>query len=199
MINVDFWQGRYESQNTPWDLGQASPHFVELLQHPPAFLKPGKMAVLGSGRGHDAVLFAQQGFEVTGFDYAPGAIEEARRLYGNLVRFEQANIFDLADPAGPHAKQYNYLLEHTCFCAIHPKERQAYAHTAQNLLKPGGYLIGIFWEHDDPDGPPFPTTQADILDAFGAHFEVVDMQDKAPAANRSGIERLIILRRKAEL
>lgn len=197
MIGVDFWQGRYDASNTPWDLGGPSPHFVELLKQPPAFLKPGNMVVFGAGRGHDAALFAQHGFDVLGLDYAPGAVQAASQLYGSVARFEQANIFDLVDPASPKAGTFDYLLEHTCFCAILPQERSAYVQAAGNLLKPGGYLIGIFWEHGETDGPPFSTTEADLRRAFEPIFDVVDIQAKSPAADRSGTERLVILRRKA--
>ena len=197
MIGVDFWQGRYESSNTPWDLGGPSAHFAALLQDPPDWLTPGDMAVLGSGRGHDAALFAQQGFAVTGFDYAPGAVAAATQLYGAIARFEQADIFELADPASPYANRFDYVLEHTCFCAILPQERTAYAQSATNLLKPGGYLIGVFWEHSQTDGPPFSTTKAEIQDVFGPGFEMIDMQERPPVSDRSGVERLVILRRKA--
>jgi len=200
MIKVDFWQGRYETENTPWDLGGPSPHFVALLNQKPDFLKPGKMAVFGSGRGHDAALFAQNSLDVTGFDYAPGAVEEARKLYGSLaIRFEQADLFDMSKADSPWAGQFDFLLEHTCFCAILPQDRAAYAQSARNILKPGGYLIGVFWEHQDEDGPPFSTTEADIRQIFGADFELCSISENTPASGRAGIERLAVLRRKMEV
>ena len=199
MLNVDFWQNRYATHNTPWDLGEASPHFVEFLKQRPDWLKPGKMAVPGSGRGHDAALFAQAGFDVIGFDYAPGAIQEAQTRYGQIARFQQANLFDMAQPDSPWAGQFDYVLEHTCFCAILPQERPAYVKSVQNLLKPSGYLIGVFWEHQDPDGPPFSTTETQIRSDFQTAFELVSIQPKAPADDRSGTERLVILRRTIDV
>lgn len=199
MLNLDFWQDRYATGNTPWDLGGPSPHFEALLARQPAFLTPGKMAVFGAGRGHDAALFAKAGFDVVGFDYAPGAIESARQRYGSLVQFEQADIFALADPGSPWAKQFDYILEHTCFCAIHPKEREAYVQSVLNLLKPGGLIIGVFWEHADEDGPPFSTTEADLQERFGSDFDMISNESRMPVSDRGGIERLVILRRKTEL
>lgn len=199
MLDLDFWQGRYETGDTPWDLGGPSPHLVELIARKPNLLPTGKMAVFGAGRGHDAALFAQAGLEVVGFDYAPGAVESARHLYGNLLQFEQANIFDLSNPTSPWAGQFDAILEHTCFCAIHPKEREFYVESVLNLLKPGGYLIGIFWEHNDPDGPPFSTTLADLEHYFKPHFTTVLNEEKTPVSDREGVERLVVLRRKTEL
>lgn len=198
MVYVDFWQDRYQSGNMPWDLGHASPHFEYLLKTQSEKLPPGRMAVLGSGRGHDAAYFAAAGFEVTGFDYAPGAVEAARQLYGNAVTFVQADICDLAfaAPGSPYHQAFDYLLEHTCFCAIHPSQRDDYARSARDLLKPGGLLIGVFWEHGDDDGPPHNTTLADVDRHFGEGFERIRMEERPPVSDREGVERLLLLRRK---
>lgn len=198
-ISIDFWDGRYETGDTPWDLGGPSPHFVELLKNRPDFLKPGRVAVPGSGRGHDAALFAREGFEVVGFDYAPAAVEQARQQQGDMqgrVRFEEADIFALGTPGSPWHRQFDYVVEHTCFCAILPKERAAYAQTVRNLLKPGGYLIGVFWQHTgrNEDGPPFVTTLDEVREVFEPDFEILSVDEKKPAIDRSGVERLIILR-----
>lgn len=194
MISVDFWQNRYETEETPWDLGGPSPHWMELLAAKPEWLKPGKMAVPGSGRGHDAALFGQANFDVVGFDYSPGAVERANKLYDKIAKFEQADIFNLA--TSPWAGQFDYVLEHTCFCAILPKQRTDYVQNMQALLKPGGYLFGIFWEHGDPDGPPFSTNPKELETLFGTSFELISSADKTPASDRSGIERLVVFRKK---
>jgi len=204
MLDIQFWQSRYDSGQTPWDLGQASPHFINLLQDRPAWLVPGKMAVLGSGRGHDAALFAKAGFEVVGFDYAPGAVQAAQAQYGqaqpgNAVKFQQMDIFELANPQSPWAGQFDYVLEHTCFCAILPKQRPAYLDSVKNILKPGGILIGVFWELNDPDGPPFTTTETQLHESFDSDFELLSMQTYPAAMNREGFERLVILRRSTEV
>ena len=199
MLDIQFWQSRYESGQTPWDLDQASPHLISLLDDPPVWLTPGKMAVLGSGRGHDAALFAKAGFEVMGFDYAPGAIQEAQRRYGDIAQFRQMDIFDLANPHSPWAGQFDYVLEHTCFCAILPNQREAYLASVKNILKPGALLIGVFWEHADPDGPPFSTTEAELKAYFEPEFEFLLLQAYPAVMNREGTERLAILRHSSEV
>ncbi len=199
MLDVSFWENRYESENTPWDLAGPSPHFLDLLASGPDFLVPGQMAVLGAGRGHDAALFARNGFEVTGFDYAPEAVRLAGALYGSDVRFIQADVFTLADPDSGYVEQFDYVLEHTCFCAILPEQRAAYARSAAALLKPGGYLLGVFWEHPNTDGPPFSTTQEQVHACFDKGFDLISAENRKAVDGRGGIERLIVLRRKVEL
>lgn len=165
-LSVDFWEERYASQHTPWDLAKPAPPFVALIKK--EHLPPGKMAVLGAGRGHDAAFFARQGYEVMGFDYATLAIQEATEVYGDLCRFVQADIFNLPTQ---YQYQFDYVLEHTCFCAIHPTQRQAYVKTVDFLLKPGGKLVGLFWDHDGHGGPPYSTPGEEVKRLFKTAFE----------------------------
>src|SRR5690606_8627042 len=65
------WENRYQQGQTPWDLGTVSPPFVDVYNR--RRLKPGRLAIPGSGPGHEAVYFASRGFDVTAFDVAPSA------------------------------------------------------------------------------------------------------------------------------
>ncbi len=98
--------------------------------------KSGKIAVIGCGQGHDALLFAQHGLEVTGFDFAPSAIASAQKLsqsQGISCEFLQGDIFDL-DAEFPTS--FDYVLEHTCLCAILPELRSKYVKIVHSLIKP---------------------------------------------------------------
>ncbi len=178
--NSQYWENRYQEGTTGWDIGQAAPPFVSLLDSAAA-PKPGKMAVLGSGSGYDALLFAARGFEVIGFDFAPSAITQsvalraiasATELAQNSsisAQFLQRNIFDL--PAEfPH--YFDYVLEHTCFCAIAPGDRQPYVQLVKSLLKPDGELVALFWAHNQLGGPPFGTTTTEIRQYFEPDFRI---------------------------
>jgi len=191
----EFWETLYLQQDTPWDLGQPAPPFEKLLAVRGQSLVRGKMAVLGCGRGHDAALFARYGFDVTGFDMAPKAIEEAKGLYGHQVRFIQADIFRL-DPV--YFGQFDWVLEHTCFCAISPSLRRAYAKTVTQLLKPGGGLIGLFWAHGRIGGPPYSTSRNELDQLFSPNFRI-QLLEKTPfsVSDRQGQEFLGIFYRKA--
>ncbi len=171
VANSQFWENRYIEGTTGWDLGQAAPPFVSLLNSPAA-PSLGKVAVLGSGSGYDALLFAEKGFEVIGFDFAPSAIASASALAQNrgiAAQFLQRNIFDLPDEF-PH--YFDYVLEHTCFCAIEPRLRPSYVQLVKSLLKPSGELIALFWAHNQPGGPPFGTTTAEIRQYFEPDFKI---------------------------
>lgn len=168
-LNAEFWEGRYQEGTARWDLGQPAPPFVGLLQSDAA-PKPGRIAVLGSGRGHDALLFAEHGFDVVGFDFAPSATADAAKAAmdrGLQAEFLQRDIFALADE---FSQDFDYVLEHTCFCAILPEQRPDYVQLVQQLLKPTGELIGLFWAHARPGGPPFGVSLANLKALFYPSF-----------------------------
>lgn len=174
ITDPQYWEQRYQENSDKWDLGQAAPPFASLLATPNS-PKPGKMAVIGSGPGHDALLFAQQGFEVIGFDFAPSAIASAQVLaqtMGIECQFLQRDIFDL--PAEFPAS-FDYVVEHTCFCAIRPELRSRYVQMVHSLLKPNGELIALFWLHNRPGGPPFGSSLEEIQDLFSPVFNTANI------------------------
>ena len=79
----DKWDANYEQGTDGWDLGGPTPVFRRLLRS--QRLLPGRMIVLGAGRGHDAREFARQGYVL---EYTcMCAIDPARRAeYADLVR-----------------------------------------------------------------------------------------------------------------
>lgn len=175
IANSQYWEQRYQEGTDRWDLGKASPPLVSLLNSPELALKRGRVAVLGCGRGYDAMLFADRGFDTIGFDFAPLAITEATTLAqttSNSARFLQRNIFDLADEFPTY---FDYVIEHTCFCAIEPNQRLNYVQIVQQILQPQGELIGIFFTHDRAGGPPFGVTPTQIKQYFQPKFEIISL------------------------
>jgi methyl halide transferase len=191
------WESRYQTDQTPWDLGCPAPPLINLLASAQA-PKPGRIAVLGCGSGHDALLFATAGFDVVGFDLAPTAIAraqataQAREL---MAQFLQRNIFELETE---FLHGFDYVLEHTCFCAIDPTLRSRYVQMVKTLLCPNGQLIALFFTHHRADGPPFGIKPQAILDLFTPDFDVLRWQAaKDSIARRQGEEHLGIFQVKS--
>lgn len=192
----NFWEARYQEGAARWDIGQPAPPFVKFLNSPGAPVD-GRVAVLGCGRGYEALLFASRGFEVVGFDFAPSAIAAASRLAqaaGISARFLQRDIFDLVDEFTGY---FDFVVEHTCFCAISPEKRPQYVRLVNSILRPGGILIGLFFTHSRAGGPPFGVTPAEIERYFSGDFDIISL---APAAEsvpaRQGEEHFALFRRK---
>ena len=126
----------------------------------------------GCGYGYDVRLLAQHGFEAIGVDFAPLAIERAVAQSAGApgtIEYRVADVFDL--PLTERAR-FDYLYEYTCFVAIEPKRRAEYVQLALDLLKPGGLLIGCFYNHGRAGGPPFDVTREEVLALYEPHFEI---------------------------
>ena len=171
-LTPDFWESRYQGGTPRWDLGQAAPPLVHYFTQADA-PRPGNAIVLGCGRGYDAVFLAQQGFAVDGVDFAPSAIAAATQLAaatGVNAQFMQRDIFDLVPE---YAQQFDYVIEHTCFCALAPELREGYVSLVYQLLKPEGQYIGLFFTHNRPGGPPFGIQPTAIRDLFSPQFDIM--------------------------
>ncbi len=190
MPNPEYWEQKYQEQNTRWDIGEAAPPFVSLLSSSSAPL-PRRIAVLGCGRGYDAVLFAKHGFEVIGFDFATSAIVEAEQIAKSEncdIKFLQRDIFDLPKEFTGY---FDYILEHTCFCAIDIERRLSYVEVASSILKPHGQVIGLFFTHNRPGGPPFGATPEEIREYFQDNFKIHYLNPVANSvSSRQGEEHL---------
>lgn len=196
-LSAEAWEERYQKGSDRWNLGFPAPPFVSLLNSPNA-PQPGKLAVLGCGKGHDALLFANLGFEVLGFDFASSAVTEAiasSKIKGITAQFLQRDIFTLDRE---FSDSFDYVVEHTCFCAIDPSRRSQYVKTVKSILKPNGKLIALFYLHQRPGGPPFGANKEEILNYFGADFEPLVFQlAEDSIERRQGDEYLAIFQLKS--
>jgi len=158
------WEADYARNTDGWDLSGPTPVFKRLAAS--RNLPPGRMIVLGAGRGYDAREFARHGFQVTAVDFAPRAVSEMHRLADPAAPIEilQHDIFTLPQEM---SNSFDYVLEYTCFCAIDPARRAQYADLVTRLLKPGGLYIDLAFPLDGrKGGPPFAVTETEVLDLF---------------------------------
>jgi SAM-dependent methyltransferase len=192
----DKWDANYEHGTAGWDLGGPTPVFQRLLQS--GQLIPGRMIVLGAGRGHDAREFARNGFQVTAVDFSSQAVREMHRLASPEAPVEilQHDIFTL--PATLN-NSFDYALEYTCFCAIDPNRRAEYADLVTRLLKPDGIYINLAFPLDRREGgPPFAVSAEEILDLFEARsFKLLSREKPADSISpRRNVEELFLFQKK---
>jgi SAM-dependent methyltransferase len=187
------WEERYKTGDMPWEKGEPSPGLVDFLDSHPELTR-GTVAVPGCGTGHDVRAWAKAGFTATGFDLAPSAIqiaEEKTKAAGLRATFQKSNF--LTDE--PRQK-FDWLFEHTLFCAIDPKCRDEYAQAAQRWLKPGGQFLAVYYLIPDEDGPPFGTTREEIMKRFPPHFDLLEQWVPRSYPNRTGLEWMVWWRKK---
>ena len=193
-MSLNYWEQRYQSSDMPWEKGAPSPGLVDFLAAHPD-LPRGTVCVPGCGTGHDAREFAKAGFATFGFDIAPSAIQLAARKTKAAGLNAQFQLADFLHDEPP--QKFDWLFEHTLFCAIQPQERDEYVRAALRWLKPGGQYLAVNYLIPDKDGPPFGTTREELWRRFSPHFELVEELVPRSYPNRTGLELLLWWRRKA--
>jgi SAM-dependent methyltransferase len=183
---VEYWENRYQSNDMPWEKGAPSPGLVDFLQAHPA-LPRGSVCIPGCGTGHDVRAWARAGFRAMGIDIAPSAIRLATEATepGLTAEFQLKDFLRDEPPL-----LFEWLFEHTLFCAIQPAERDDYVKAVLRWLRPGGQCLAVNYMIPDEDGPPFGTTRAELWDRFSPHFELVEEWVPRSYPNRTGLERM---------
>jgi SAM-dependent methyltransferase len=182
------WEGRYQSGDMPWEKGEASPGLVDFIATH-SQLPRGTVLVPGCGTGHDARVWAKAGFTVTGYDLAPSAVQISRErtaAAGLSAEFVRGDFLRDEPP-----RKFDWIFEHTLFCAIDPSERELYAKAVLRWLKPGGNYLAVNYLIPDTDGPPFGTTREELWKRFSPHFELEQEWVPRSYPNRTGLELML--------
>ena len=183
----DYWETRYRTKDMPWEKGAPSPGLVDFLAAHPK-LPRKTVCIPGCGTGHDVLSWAQAGFQAFGFDIAPSAVQLSRK------RAQEARVkatFRRVDFLNSKPTfQFDWIFEHTLFCAIQPAERDEYVQAVLRWLKPKGRYLAVNYLIPDTDGPPFGTTRDELLQRFSPHFELREEWVPRSYPNRTGLERM---------
>ena len=194
-MSRDYWETRYQARDMPWEKGAPSPGLVDFLAAN-SNLSRGTVAVPGCGSGHDVREFARAGFDAFGFDLAPSAIslaEEQTKAAKLNAKFKLADFLHDEPP-----QKFDWLFEHTLFCAIQPLERAEYVRAVLRWLKPGGsYLAVNYILIEGDDGPPWRTSREEQLERFTPCFDLIADWTPRSFSNREGREQMFWWRRNA--
>ncbi|MEA2057867.1 MAG: class I SAM-dependent methyltransferase [Actinomycetota bacterium] len=146
------WDERYTEAGQLWGL-EPNRFLVEVAEDLPR----GSVLDLGCGQGRNSVWLASRGFEVTGLDLSPVAVEQGARFAEDVgvdVEFAAADIMTWR----PEGRTWDVVL----LSYIHlPEAGRMKVHaTAVESLAPGGRVIVIAHHLDNLEhgvgGPPYP-------------------------------------------
>jgi SAM-dependent methyltransferase len=196
------WEERYQTGDTPWEKGVAAPPLLEWLANGGAMV--GDVLVPGCGCGHDvrAIAAASPDARVVGLDIAPSGLDQAGKFaLAGQETYQLANFLDLPDGL---TNRFDWIFEHTCFCAIDPRRRPDYVESVYRALRPTGCLLAIFFlnpwdpgEAPEGGGPPFGVIRKELDSLFGPYFELVDeLTPRTAYPGREGREIIRLLRKR---
>jgi SAM-dependent methyltransferase len=135
-------------ERIPWNVETPPAELVALVDS--RAVTPCRAIDLGCGAGNYAVYLASRGFDVTGVDSAPTAIERAKenvRKKGVVCTFLVANVLgDLENVTGTFDFAYDWELLHHIF----PEQRERYVANVHGLLNPKGRYLSLCFNENDP-------------------------------------------------
>lgn len=187
--NETDWEKLYQTGDTRWEKGEPAPGLVDFLTAS-AGLPRGRVLVPGCGTGHDVRAWAAAGWTATGMDLAPSAIQlaQARTQAAGLTADFQLGNFLESEPATP----FDWMFEHTLYCAINPARRDDYVRAVLRWLKPGGQFLAIHYMlRDHTDEPPHGCTQQELMERFQPHFTLKQGWVPRSYPNRTGLELML--------
>jgi len=192
LLNKDFWNNKYISSKTGWDVGEITTPLKEYFDQ----LNNKKIEILipGCGNAYEAEYLFKNKFTSTFIlDYSAHALSNFANRIPEFPNEQilNGNFF--------HARgKYDIIIEQTFFCAIEKNKRRDYFVKMHDLLKPNGKLVGLLFEGDlNEDHPPFGGSKAEYKEYLDPYFNIKVFETAYNSINaRAGREFFMILIKK---
>jgi SAM-dependent methyltransferase len=157
----------------PWDNELVPPELVELVEGPRA-LPPGRALDLGCGRGTHAIYLAQHGWQVTGVDLVPRALETARRkadAAGAQPTFVPGDITRLLELG--IGMDYDLLLDVACFHGLTADQRPGATRQITRVARSGAILLLVGFAPAKRGPLPHGIDKDEIVRLFEGEWELL--------------------------
>lgn len=167
---LSLFDDAYKSGTAPWVIGEPQKAVVDLER---AGLIRGRILDVGCGAGEHTILLTKLGYDVRGVDYAPSAVEHARRnaeAKGVEARFEVADAMDLGNGA------YDTIVDSALFHIFDATDRAEYVRSLHAACRPGA-LVHVLALSDRGRGFGPQVSESDIRDAFGDGWVLESLEE----------------------
>jgi ubiquinone/menaquinone biosynthesis C-methylase UbiE len=185
----------YPLEELGWELGKPRPILVEFIEK--GLVKKGKALDICCGAGTNTIYLAEKGFDITGIDISPTAIEYAKKK-AELAKVKlDLRVHDFLQlPFSDQA--FDLVFDMGCFHHVKADDRVTFINGVHRVLKKGGnYLLTCFsyrngraWNH---------FTKRQLIDLFSGYFELGEFR-QYPSVEGDGVTRYFytVLMKKKE-
>ena len=119
-----------------WDTGISPPELLDFIEKH----KPARAIDIGCGTGTNVITLAKAGWQVTGVDFAPRAIQLAKQKLKSTKTQAELYVSDatrLKGIVGP----YELAMDIGCFHSIPKAGKADYLQQLQRILAPNGFWL----------------------------------------------------------
>lgn len=163
-VDADAWNARYDTDELVW---RAEPN--QFLPPEIEGMRAGRALDLACGEGRNSVWLAEQGWEVTGVDFAGVAVAKAGRLARERGVAVAWGVDDLVSWSPP-AESFDLVI--VFYLQLPPAERRTVVGSAARALAPAGTFLFVAHDLDNlshgvggPKDPAvLPTPDAVVAD-----------------------------------
>lgn len=170
-LSASYWDERYDRKQTGWDIGDASTPLKEYIDH--LTDKAIRILIPGAGNAYEARYLSEKGFtDITVLDISAVVISQLQAQLGDkhpAIKLVTGDFFD-------HAGNYDLILEQTFFCALDPVLRQKYVTKMHSLLSGNGKLVGLLFNRDFEQSPPFGGNTGEYRQLFSPVFRMIRLK-----------------------
>jgi SAM-dependent methyltransferase len=138
----------FSLEEIPWNLENPPDLLVDLIESHRVL--PCDAVDLGCGAGNYAVWLATKGFQVTGVDISPKALELARQLAaenGVSCRFAAA---DLLGSMNSFQESFDFAYDWEVLHHVFPANRNRYVSNVARVLRTGACYLSVCFSEEDP-------------------------------------------------
>lgn len=131
---MEYWESRFKDEGILWKFEPSDSTLIALKMFQAAGFQ--KVLIPGMGYGRNAKVFHENGFEVTGIEISPSAIELARE-YGLNFKMHCGSVtlmpFD--------NEEYDCIFCYALLHLLNRMQRKQFLRNCYNQLKPGGIMV----------------------------------------------------------
>ncbi|MGO9177427.1 MAG: class I SAM-dependent methyltransferase [Desulfobaccales bacterium] len=184
MTTEERYQKRYESGDTPWDIGKPDFNLIQTVTT--VAIEPCKALDIGCGTGDNSIWLSQKTFQVIGIDTSEIAIQKA------IEKASKANVkctFFMIDflTNKIEGAPFGFAFDRGCFHSFNSdEERKSFAENVAAHLKKDGLWLSLVGNADEQrhgPGPPQRTAR-DIVNCVESCFEILSLVSSYFGSNR---------------
>jgi len=165
-----YWSNRYKEGLTGWDIGNPSTPLKEYIDQ--IENKSLRILIPGAGNAYEAEYLHKQGFtDVSVLDISLLPLSAFKDRVSTFPddHLIHADFFNFNG-------EYDLILEQTFFCSFEPsmEKRSLYGKQMSTLLKEGGKLVGVWFNHPlvEESNRPYGGNKSEYLSYLRPYFEV---------------------------